>query len=242
MSTTRHADHDRRSRSAALRSRRAVGIARLRRRKERQAARRLPRPPGRFRQVDADRRVRHRQGLPRADREDDGESVPARRSADDAVVGLHEPVADVDAEAARRADGRHRRAGQGRQALQARGLGGARAVRLHQAVVSDRRALAAEGGRRRRRAHARSAEEGRVLHPPVHRRAGAVEFRADQSGSLPRDDRHRRQEPGQGPAQPARRHRARQRPAQDLDDRSEGVRARRQHRAPRRARSCSRTT
>ena len=40
----------------------------------------------------------------------------------------------------------------------------------------------------------------------------------------------RRPEPGQGPEQPARRHRARQRPAQDLDDRQQGVRARRQHR------------
>ena len=40
----------------------------------------------------------------------------------------------------------------------------------------------------------------------------------------------RRPEPRQGPQQPARRHRARQRPAQDLDDRRQGVRARRQHR------------
>ena len=69
-----------------------------------------------------------------------------------------------------------------------------------------------------------------LLHAAVHRRARAVEFRADQSGGVPRDDRDRRPEPRQGPPQPARRHRARQRPAQDLDDRPEGLRARRQHR------------
>ncbi len=39
-----------------------------------------------------------------------------------------------------------------------------------------------------------------------------------------------RTEPRQGSAQPARRHRARQRPAQDLDDGRQGVRAWRQHR------------
>ena len=89
---------------------------------------------------------------------------------------------------------------------------------LHDAVAQRRRP---------RRAH---EEEGRLLHAPVHRRAGAVELRADQSGGVPRDDRDRRPEPRQGPAQPARRHRARQRPAQDLDDRHQGLRARRQHR------------
>ena len=98
-------------------------------------------------------------------------------------------------------------------------------------TLPDHRALAA----RRRSAASRACdehdeEEGRLLHAPVHRRAGAVEFRADQSGSVPRDGRDRRPEPRQGPQQPARRHRARQRPAQDLDDRPEGVRARRQHR------------
>ena len=47
---------------------------------------------------------------------------------------------------------------------------------------------------------------------------------------LSRDDRHRRTEPGQGAAQSARRHRAGPRPAQDLDDRPEGVRARGEYR------------
>ena len=43
-------------------------------------------------------------------------------------------------------------------------------------------------------------EEGRLLHAPVHRRARAVEFRADQSRGVPRDDRDRRPEPRQGAA------------------------------------------
>ena len=84
--------------------------------------------------------------------------------------------------------------------------------------------------------------QGELLHAPVHRRAGAVELRADQSRGVPRDDRLRRPEPRQGPQQPAGRHRARRRQAQDLDDRH----ARRSSWAstsrPRRARSCSRTT
>ena len=89
---------------------------------------------------------------------------------------------------------------------------------MHDAVGS------VEGPRRRDEA------EGQLLHAAVHRRAGAVEFRADQPGGVPRDDRHRRPEPRQGAPQPPRRHRARQRPAQDLDDGPEGLRARRQHR------------
>ena len=70
---------------------------------------------------------------------------------------------------------------QGRQAISARGLAGAFPVRLHQAVLPDHRALAARCRRQRRRARRRDEEEGRFLHAPVHRCAGAVEFRADQS-------------------------------------------------------------
>ena len=123
-----------------------------------------------------------------------------------------------------------RDARQGRQALQARGLGAALPVRLHQAELPHRRGLAARRRRQRRGPRRRDEAQGQLLHAAVHRRARAVEFRADQSGGVPRDDRHRRPEPRQGPQQPARRHRARQRPAQDLDDRPEGLRARRQHR------------
>ena len=89
------------------------------------------------------------------------------------------------------------RAGQERQALPARGLGSAFSVRLHQAVLSDHRPLAAQRGgqcRGTRRAH---AQEGRFLHPAIHRRAGAVELRTDQSRGIPRNDRIRRPEPGQ---------------------------------------------
>ena len=78
---------------------------------------------------------------------------------------------------------------QGRQALPARGLGGAFPVRLHQAELSHHRALAARRRRQRRRPRRRHEEEGRLLHAPVHRRARAVEFRADQPRGVPRDDR-----------------------------------------------------
>ena len=183
---------------AKLRSRRARRVARLRRREERQADGRFRARQREGRQLDAGRRARHRQGVHGAHREDDGESLPARRSADEAVVGLHEPVAVVDAADAGRARRARRRAGEGRQALQARGLGGALPVRLRQAVLPHRRALAARGRRQRRGPRRRHAEEGRLLHAPVHRRAGAVEFRADQPGSVPRDDRDRRPEPREG--------------------------------------------
>ena len=63
-------------------------------------------------------------------------------------------------------------------------------VRLHQAELPHHRALAA---RRRSRSveglDERDEEEGRLLHAPVHRRARAVELRADQSRGVPRDDR-----------------------------------------------------
>ena len=94
--------------------------------------------------------------------------------------------------------------------------------------------IAAEEPARRRRQRRgprrRDEAQGQLLHAAIHRRARAVEFRVDQSGGVPRDDRHRRAEPRQGPQQSPRRHRARQRPAQDLDDGPEGLRARRQHR------------
>ena len=176
------------------------------------------------------RRAGHRQGVHGGRRQDAGESVPARRDADEPVVELHEPLAGVDDEAAGRSRRTRRDAGQGRQAVQARGLGAAFPVRLHQAELPDRRGLAARRRRQRRGPRRRDEAQGQLLHAAVHRRARAVEFRADQSGGVPRDDRHRRAEPRQGAPQPARRHRARQRPAQDLDDGPEGLRARRQHR------------
>ena len=117
-----------------------------------------------------------------------------------------------------------------RQALQARGLARALPVRLHQAELPHHRALDARPGGERRGPRRPDEEEGRLLHAPVHRRARAVELRADQPGSVPRDDRLRRAEPRQGSQQPPRRHRARRRAAPDLDDRRQGLRARRQHR------------
>ena len=131
---------------------------------------------------------------------------------------------------------------QERQALSPRGLGEVFPVRLHQAGLPHHRALAARDGRERRGPGRRDEAQGGFLHAPVHRRARAVELRADEPRGVPRDDHERRPEPRARAQQPARRHQARQRPAQDLDDRHEGVRARRQHRDHARARSSSRTT
>ena len=90
--------------------------------------------------VDVRRRARHREGLHGSGGEAAREPVPDGRSADEPVVGLHEPVADVDAA---RWPGAPTEPivepAQGRQALQARGLAGTLPVRLHQAVVPDHR-------------------------------------------------------------------------------------------------------
>ena len=117
-----------------------------------------------------------------------------------------------------------------RQALQARGLARALPLRLHQAELSHHFALAARRSRERRGVGRTHAKESEFLHAPVHRRTGAVELRADQSRGVSRDDRLGRPESGERPAQPAGRHRARQRQAQDLDDRLQGVRTGRQYR------------
>ena len=117
-----------------------------------------------------------------------------------------------------------------RQALQARGLARALPVRLHQAELPHHRALDARPGGERGRPRRADQEEGRLLHAPVHRRAGAVELRAHQPGSVPRDGRLGRPEPRQGSQQPPGRHRARRRAAAHLDDGCQGLRARRQHR------------
>ena len=151
--------------------------------------------------------------------------------ADEPVVGIHEPVAGSMLQLMGAPRGAGRDAREGRQALQARGL----AASTSCSTTSSRATSSPRAGCTTRSASVegldeQTQEESRLLHAPVHRCAGAVELRADQSRSVPRDGRDRRAEPGQGPQQPARRHRARQRPAPDLDDRPEGVRARRQHR------------
>ncbi len=176
------------------------------------------------------RRIRLDQGVHGNGGEDAVQSLSSGRDADEPVVGLFGAVAVVDAQVDGPVVGTGRRAGERRPALSPRRLGGAFPVRLRQAVLPDRCALAAQRRRKRRGTRRAHAEKSRFLHSSVHRRAGAVELRADQSGSISRNHRQRRPEPGQGPEQPARRHRARQRSAQDIDDRQQGVRARRKHR------------
>ena len=213
-----------------LRPGRARRFARLRRREGREADERVREPQRRQAALARDRRARRRPRVHGARREPARQPGEARRGADEPVVGLHEPVAELDAAHARRGRRPDRHAGQGRQALPPRRVAGALPVRLREAVVPDHRALDARPGRERRGPARADAQEDRLLHAPVHRRDGAVELRADQSRGVPRDGRHRRPEPRARPQQPARRHRARQRPAAHLDDRHEGVRARREHR------------
>ena len=77
------------------------------------------------------------------------------------------------------------------------GVGAALPVRLHQTVLPDRRAPHPRFGRQ----CVEGLDESRArstFHAPVHRRAVAVEFRADQPGSLPRDGQDPRPEPQKG--------------------------------------------
>ena len=93
------------------------------------------------------------------------------------------------------ADGRAgdagRRAGQGRQALQGTRTGSEHFLfdYVKQSYLITARWLHDAGRRASRACRRADEEEGRLLHAPVHRRAGAVEFRADQSRGVPRDGR-----------------------------------------------------
>ena len=80
---------------------------------------------------------------------------------------------------------------------------------------------------------AQTARKVAVLHAPVRRRAGADQLRVYQPRGAQDHDRLRRPQPDRRPAQPARRPRARRRPACDQHDRLLGVQARRErgHRA-----------
>ena len=162
--------------------------------------------------------------------QDAGRPQPARSGADGALAAIPEAVAGhrpAHDGPAGRAGGR---AGQGRQALQRSGLEGRGRLRLSQAVLPADRALAAahrQGGRGRRR---QDRPEGRLLHATVHRRAVAFQLRADQSAGRQGHGRVQGREPGEGPAEPADRPRARQGQARDPPDRHEGLQGRRERR------------
>ena len=114
----------------------------------------------------------------------------ARRIADEPVVGLHEPVAGLDAAP-------HGRATRRRSPSPRKGDTRFKDEDWHEHFLFDYikqsyliaarymhdQVASVEGLRRA------DGEEGRLLHPPVHRRAGAVELRADQSGGAARDRR-----------------------------------------------------
>ena len=123
-----------------------------------------------------------------------------------------------------------RRPAQGRQPLSPRRLGKPFPVRLRQAILSDRGAPHPPGGVGSRTPARRCAQESRFLHAPVHRRAVALEFRPDQSGSRARNDEVGRQEPAARAEQPARRHRTRRRTAADQHDRRQGIHDGQEHR------------
>ena len=204
MSTSRQDPPPRTNpRRAELRSRRARRIARRRRGEERQADRRLRRAPGRrpaqslvadelgigkaFMELAAKMLANPVRGSPRSQMNLWWDYMNLwQASMLKLLGGAAEPVAAP---------------AQGRQALQARGLGASTSCSTtsSRATSSPRAGCTTTVGERRgpRRAH---EEEGRLLHAPVHRRAGAVELRADQSRGVPRDDRDRRPEPRQGPA------------------------------------------
>ncbi len=162
--------------------------------------------------------------------QDAGRSQQAAAGADGAVDAVHAALAGhcpAHDGSNRRAG---RRAGQGRQALQRSGVEGRGRLRLPQAVLPAHRALAAghgQGGRGHRR---QDGAEGRLLYAPVHRRDVAVELRADQSAGRQGHRREQGREPGQGPAEPADRPRARQGPARHPPDRHEGLQGRRERR------------
>ena len=111
------------------------------------------------------------------------------------------------------------------------GLARALPVRLRQAVLPDHRALAARAGRERRGPVASTAKKKVDFFTRQY-----IDALAPSNFALTNPEVFREtvasggQNLVRGPQQPARRHRARQRPAAHLDDRREGVRARRQHR------------
>ena len=74
-----------------------------------------------------------------------------------------------------------------RQTLQRSGMEVEPVLRFRDAALSADHAMGAGSGAQRRRARSAHPQEGRVLRPADHQRDGAVEFRADQSGSAARD-------------------------------------------------------
>ena len=74
----------------------------------------------------------------------------------------------------------------------------------------------------------KTAQEGRLLYAPVHRRDVALQLRHDQSAGREGDGREQGREPAEGPAEPADRPRARQGHARHPADRHEGLQGRRQ--------------
>ena len=148
------------------------------------------------------RRRRDRHGQPDGDRRrvfrDDGAAdvgpVASGAGADVAVERLYAPVAEHDHPAARRRGRAGRRAGRRGSPLSRSGVERQRAVRLHQAELSADRALDPEHGQGSRGARRAHRAQGRFLYEAIRRRAGAVEFRADQPGGVARHDRKPRRE------------------------------------------------
>ena len=151
------------------------------------------------------------------------------RTADEDGQGLSRSVGLVGAPPGRRTGAAGDRALAARQALQRPRMEIEPVLRFRDAALSADHAMGAGPGAQRRRPRSAHPQEGRVLRPADHQRAGAVEFRAHQSGSAARDAGLQRRQSGSRHEDAGRRHRGRPRHAAHPPVRSLQSRGRRQH-------------
>ena len=170
------------------------------------------------------------QGVSSAVATDAGRSGAAGAGAGLAVAGLREAVGEHGAAYGRgggRAGGGARA---GRPPVHRRRLDRKPDLRPHPAELPARVEVHALHGARDGRARCPHRTEGGLLHPPVHRRPRADQFRDDEPRGGPAHRGDRRREPRAGTREHARRPRAGPGPAADQDDRPGEVQAGRERR------------
>ena len=155
-----------------------------------------------------------------------------QRSAD-LQAKMAKAYIDLWGSSARRLAGEAAQAGDrtlaARQALQGSGVEIEPVLRFRDATLSADHAMGAGPGAQRRRARRTHPQEGGILRPADHQRAGAVEFRAHQSGSAARDAGLQRRQPRSRHEDAGGGHRGRPRHAADPAVRPRQSRGRRQH-------------